>query len=79
VVRFSDEPEFKNGVDGSGRTLAAALEEKKKSIEEKGGRVDNFTLLLSPKLSTRYDHVIAVYEAAMLAKWPNIGFWSAVD
>lgn len=79
VIRISNLPEFKNGVDPSGRTLARALEGKRNAIEEEGERADNFTLLLAPKFSTRYDHIIAAYEASMLAKWPHIGFRSATE
>jgi hypothetical protein len=34
-------------------------------------------IVISPRLSTKYKHIIEVYQAAMEAKWPKIGFQSA--
>jgi biopolymer transport protein ExbD len=43
------------------------------------GNASSTQVLLSPRLSTRFSHVMEVYEAAMKAQWPKIGFNSARD
>ena len=62
-----------------GASLARALEAKRQQHEATGSTADKMQIVISPRLSTKYKHIIEVYQAAMEAKWPKIGFQSARD
>jgi biopolymer transport protein ExbD len=70
---------------GSGETfsdiasLTAALEARRAAHEAQGTPARRVQVLIEPRASTRFHHVTAVYEAAMQAKWPNIGFRAAKE
>jgi biopolymer transport protein ExbD len=60
-----------------GASLSRALEAKRQQHEATGSTADKMQIVISPRLSTKYKHIIEVYQAAMEAKWPKIGFQSA--
>lgn len=77
-ARLSDGQEFINGVSpATKRTLVEALVAKRKAHEAGGKTADTLQVVLCPKLDTRMDHLMAVYEMAMKAECPKIGFQSA--
>jgi biopolymer transport protein ExbD len=67
-------PQFNDG-----QSLFAALNKKRLDHEATGSTADKMQILISPKLQTRFDHIIQVYQAVMEAQWPKIGFNSARD
>jgi biopolymer transport protein ExbD len=62
-----------------GDALARALDAKRQQHVATGSTADKMQIVISPRLSTRYKHIIEVYQAAMKAEWPKIGFQSARD
>lgn len=60
-------------------SLATALTTKRTQHEATGSTADKMQIILSPRLSTKFSHIMEVYEAAMKAQWPKIGFQSARD
>jgi biopolymer transport protein ExbD len=62
-----------------GDRLAEALTAKRKVHEATGSTADRMQIVITPKAATRYNHVIQVYQAAMKAEWPKIGFQAARD
>jgi biopolymer transport protein ExbD len=62
-----------------GDRLAEALTAKRKQHEATGSTADRMQIKIVPRASTRYNHVIQVYQAAMKAEWPKIGFQAARD
>jgi biopolymer transport protein ExbD len=62
-----------------GDALAKALDVKRQQHVATGSTADKMQIVISPRLSTRYKHIIEVYQAAMKAEWPKIGFQSARD
>jgi hypothetical protein len=58
-------------------SLEAALDAKRLAHEANGLPADSLQIVINPRLSTRYNHLAAVYEAAMKAKWAKIGFHPA--
>jgi biopolymer transport protein ExbD len=60
-------------------SLAAALTKRREQHVASGSTPDKMQILLSPRLSTKFSHIMEVYEAAMKAEWPKIGFQSAKD
>ncbi|HEY7116830.1 MAG TPA: biopolymer transporter ExbD [Tepidisphaeraceae bacterium] len=59
--------------------LADALTLKRKQHEATGSSAEKMQIKICPRLLTRYNHVILVYQAAMKAEWPKIGFQAARD
>jgi len=75
-VRVGSGEEFFNGVARtSGRKLVDVLRELKAKQENP----DKLQVVLAPRLSTRYKHIIEVYQTCMEAKCPKIGFQTARD
>jgi biopolymer transport protein ExbD len=70
---------------GTGQTYAdvdslyAELNKKRLEHIATGSTADKMQILLTPRLSTKFNHIMLVYEAAMKAEWPKIGFQSAKD
>src|SRR5207237_1894661 len=58
-------------------SLFRALDARRVQHVNSGSTPDKMQVLLSPRLSTKFSHVMEVYEAAMKAQWPKIGFNSA--
>lgn len=75
-ARIGTGEEFNNGVSKGGKTLVQALKETKAKY---GADVDKLQVILSPRASTKYEHIIEVYQAAMEAECKKIGFQSARD
>lgn len=73
-ARLSDGQTFTNV-----ESLRAALDAKRKAHEAAGAADESLELTINPRLTTRYQHLAAVYEAAMEAKWGKIGFHPASD
>jgi biopolymer transport protein ExbD len=59
--------------------LFRALDQKRQQHEATGSTADKMQVIICPRLSTQFDHIMQVYQAAMEAKWPKIGFQSARD
>ena len=57
--------------------LRDALNAKRLAHEANGLSPDTLQIMINPRLSTRYRHIAAVYEAAMEAKWTKVGFHPA--
>ena len=75
-ARVGSGEEFFNGVARtSGRKLVDVLAELKAKQESP----DKLQVVLAPRLSTRYKHIIEVYQICMAAKCPKIGFQTARD
>jgi biopolymer transport protein ExbD len=55
-------------------SLRQALDVKRKAHQANGTASEKLELMINPRLSTRYSHLAAVYEAAMGAGWEKIGF-----
>ena len=55
-------------------SLTAALAARRAAHEAAGSSLDDVEVVIAPRQSTRFGHVTAVYEAAMEARWPRIGF-----
>ena len=65
---------FVNGTSPkSGRTLVQALRELKGKYEDQS----KLQVLIGPRIDTRYEAIIAVYQMAMEAECQKIGFKSA--
>jgi biopolymer transport protein ExbD len=79
IARLSDGVQYVNGVAQSGKTLVQALTEKRQAHQAGGKSADTLQVVLCPRLNTRMDHLMTVYEAAMQAECPKIGFQSAKD
>lgn len=79
VARLADGVQYLNGVSPSGKTLVQALTEKRLAHQALGKSADTLQVVLCPRLSTQYDHLMQVYQAAMKAECPKIGFQSAKD
>jgi biopolymer transport protein ExbD len=79
IARLADGVQYLNGVSPTGKTLVQALTEKREAHQAMGKSADTLQVVLCPRLSTQYDHLMQVYEAAMKAKCPKIGFQSAKD
>jgi biopolymer transport protein ExbD len=77
VAKLSDGVEYFNGTAKSGKTLVQALTEKRQAHQAGGKTADTLQVLLCPRLSTRMDHLMSVYESAMKAECPKIGFQTA--
>jgi len=77
AARMSDGEEFINGVSKNGKTLVDALNAKRQAHIASGKTADSLQVVLCPKLRSRMEHVMAVYEMAMKAECPKIGFQSA--
>lgn len=58
-------------------SLRAALNAKRVAHEASGLPADRLQIMINPRLSTRYNHLAVVYEAAMDARWTKIGFHPA--
>ena len=57
----------------------AELEKRRRAHEAGGKNADTLQVVLCPRLSTRFEHLMIVYQAAMEAKCPKIGFQTARD
>jgi biopolymer transport protein ExbD len=79
IARLADGVQYVNGVAQGGKTLVQALEEKRRAHEAGGKKADTLQVVLCPRLSTSFEHLMLVYEAAMKAECPKIGFQSARD
>ncbi len=79
VARLADGVQYVNGVSQGGKTLVQALDEKRRAHEAGGKNADTLQVVLCPRLSTRFEHLMIVYQAAMEAKCPKIGFQTARD
>jgi len=79
VARLADGVQYVNGVSQSGKTLVQALTEKRQAHQAGGKSADTLQVVLCPRLSTSFEHLMAVYQAAMQAECPKIGFQSARD
>jgi biopolymer transport protein ExbD len=77
VAKLSDGVEYFNGTAKSGKTLVQALTEKRQAHQAGGKTADTLQVLLCPRLTTRMDHLMSVYEMAMKAECPKIGFQTA--
>lgn len=77
IAKLSDNVEFVNGTAKSGKTLEQALTEKRLAHQAGGKTADTLQVLLCPRLSTRMDHLMEVYQTAMAAQCPKIGFQTA--
>jgi len=60
-------------------SLRAALDAKRAMHEANGTPAEKLEIMINPRLSTRYSHVAAVYEAAIDARWGKIGFHPAKE
>jgi len=74
---LSDQTKYVNGVAESGKTLEQALTEKRLAHQAGGKSADTLQVLLCPRLTTRMDHLMEVYQSAMAAQCPKIGFQTA--
>jgi|SRR5687768_14834685 len=75
-ARIGSGEEFFNGVArNTGKKLVDALRELKAKQESP----DKLQVVLAPRLSTRYKHIIEVYQSCMEAECPKIGFQTARD
>jgi biopolymer transport protein ExbD len=77
IARLADGVQYVNGVSKDGKTLVDALTAKREAHQALGKSADTLQVVLCPKLSTQYEHLMLVYQAAMTAKCPKIGFQSA--
>ncbi len=59
--------------------LLEVLKQKRQAHEASGSTADKMQVMIAPRLSTKYEHIMSVYQAAMEAQWPKIGFQSAKD
>jgi biopolymer transport protein ExbD len=59
--------------------LYQALDMKRRQHVATGSTPDKMQVIICPRLSTQFDHIMQVYQAAMKAEWPKIGFQSARD
>lgn len=60
-------------------SLFAALNDARLKHVATGSTADKMQIVITPRASARYDHIMQVYQAAMKAEWPKIGFQSAKD
>src|SRR5207253_2569386 len=74
IARLADGVQYVNGVAQGGKTLVQALEEKRRAHEAGGKKADTLQVVLCPRLSTSFEHLMLVYQAAMQAECPKIGF-----
>jgi biopolymer transport protein ExbD len=74
-ARVGSGEEFFNGVSRAGKKLVDSLRELKAKQESP----DKLQVVLAPRLSTRYKHIIEVYQVCMEAECPKIGFQTARD
>jgi biopolymer transport protein ExbD len=74
-ARVGSGEEFFNGVSRSGKKLVDHLKELKAKQESP----DKLQVVLAPRLSTRYKHIIELYQICMAAELPKIGFQTARD
>jgi biopolymer transport protein ExbD len=79
VARLADGIQYVNGQAQGGKTLVQALTEKRQAHQAGGKSADTLQVVLCPRMSTRYEHLMSVYQAAMQAECPKIGFQSARD
>jgi len=79
IARLADGVQYVNGVAQNGKTLVQALTEKRRAHEAGGKKADTLQVVINPRLSTRYEHLMTVYQAAMEAECPKIGFNTARD
>ena len=54
--------------------LSFRFAEKKAQFDKAGTPVGQIQVVLSPSISTRYDHIATVYEAALKAQFTKVGF-----
>jgi biopolymer transport protein ExbD len=57
--------------------LLAALSAKRQERVAARVPAEKLQLLIAPDARAKYEHVLGVYEAAMAAEWPKIGFQAA--
>jgi hypothetical protein len=61
----------------SGPQLTAALNKLRETMNAAGKKTEDIQVKIAPGRRVRFEHVIAVQEAAMLAKFTKIGFAKA--
>jgi biopolymer transport protein ExbD len=57
--------------------LRDALRLKRREKTASGMKADDMQIIIAPNNRTKFEHVMNVYEAAMAARWPKIGFQAA--
>ncbi|HYE20244.1 MAG TPA: biopolymer transporter ExbD [Tepidisphaeraceae bacterium] len=57
--------------------LQAALAAKRAEKHAAGTPAEQMQVMIAPEARAKYEHVLGVYEAAMAAEWPKIGFQAA--
>ena len=57
--------------------LREALAAKRVEKQAAHTPAEQMQVIIAPEARARYEHVLGVYEAAMAAEWPKIGFQAA--
>jgi biopolymer transport protein ExbD len=79
TARLTDGVQYVNGVAQSGKTLVQALTEKRVAHQAGGKSADTLQVVICPKKDTSFEQIMLVYQAAMAAECPKIGFQTARD
>ena len=74
-VRVGSGEEYFNGVSRSNKRLVDHLKELKARQESP----DKLQVVLAPRLSTRYEHIIEVFQICLDAELKKVGFQTARD